>query len=220
MNKKHLILGVVVFAIVIGIISSVLTPSSENMNIDMQRTHGGISTAMGSPIFGESSAPITIVEFGDYQCHFCNKWFHETKPSIDTDYIETGKVNLIFVDLAFLGKDSQKAAQATYCAEDQGKYWDYHNHLYNLQEPTIDGGWANTERLKAFAFDLGLDMDLFGSCLDSGKYFNRVKYNTEQAKENGVNSTPGFFIIGPNSQIQISGAQPYSVFKQTLDSMM
>jgi protein-disulfide isomerase len=186
----------------------------------MGRTHGTISTAMGSPILGDPSAQITIVEFGDYQCHQCYNWFHKTKPSISSNYIETGKANLVFVDLAFLGSDSSLAAQASYCAEDQEMYWKYHDLLYTSQESNIDGGWANSERLKAFAFGLDLDMDLFESCLDSEKYSKRVQYNIQQARENGIRGTPGFFIVGPDGQQKISGAQPFSVFKQILDPMV
>ncbi len=219
MNKKGAIIGVIVIAIVVGIAAS-YPSSSETVNLDMSRTHGTISTAMGSPVLGDTSAPITIVEFGDYQCHQCYNWFHNTKPAIVRDYIDTGKANLVFVDLAFLGRDSLIAAQASYCAEDQGMYWEYHDTLYNFQEPKIDGGWANSERLKAFAYNLELDMELFESCLDSGKYSKRVQYNIQQARDHDVKGTPGFFIVGPNGQEQIGGAQPFSVFKQIMDSMI
>jgi len=218
MNKRGAIIGVIVVAIVVGIIAS-YSPTSETVNLDMGRTHGTISTAMGSPILGDPSASITIVEFGDYQCEQCYAWFHETKPAIVRDYIDTGKANLVFVDLAFLGRDSIPASMATYCAEDQGMYWEYHDLLYNSQE-SVDGGWANSERLKAFAFSLDIDMELFESCLDSGKYSKRVQYNIQQAKENGVRGTPGFFIVGPDGQQKIGGAQPFSVFKNILDSMI
>jgi protein-disulfide isomerase len=219
MNKKGAIIGVIVVAIVVGIAASYSSPSSETVNLDMGRTHGSISTAMGSPILGDPSAPITIVEFGDYQCEQCYAWFHETKPAIVQDYIDTGKANLVFVDLAFLGKDSIPASMATYCAEDQGMYWEYHDLLYNSQEH-VDNGWANSERLTAFAFSLDLDLELFESCLDSGKYSKRVQYNIQQARENDVRGTPGFFIVGPDGQQKIGGAQPFSVFKQILDSMI
>ena len=220
MNKKGLVLGFIVVAIITGVVASLSVSTSETVNLDMGRTHGTISTAMGSPILGNPSAPITIVEFGDYQCHQCFNWFHNTKPELIRDYIETGKVNLVFVDLAFLGSDSPKAAQASYCAEDQEMYWDYHDLLYTSQEPKIDGGWADSERLKAFAFSLGLDMELFESCLDSGKYSKRVQYNIQQARDHGVRGTPGFFIVGPDGQQQLGGAQPFSVFKQILDPMV
>ena len=218
MNKKILILGVIVIIIAVAVSASSSTP--ETVNLDMSRTHGTISTSMGSPILGNPSAPVTIVEFGDYQCHQCYNWYHNTKPSITRDYIDTGKVNLVFVDLAFLGNDSPKAAQASYCAEDQGRYWDYHDLLYTSQDPEIDGGWSNSERLKAFAFSLGLDMTLFDSCLDSGKYSKHVQYNIQQAHEHGVKGTPGFFIVSSNEQQQIAGAQPFAVFKKILDPMI
>lgn len=220
MNKMGVIIGVIVIAIIAGVVASLSVSTSETVNLDMGRTHGTISTAMGSPILGDPSAPITIVEFGDYQCHQCYNWFHNTKPAIVENYIETGKANLVFVDLAFLGRDSPKAAQASYCAEDQEMYWEYHDILYMSQESKIDNGWANTERLKAFAFGLGLDVELFDSCLDSGKYSKRVQYNIQQARDHGVRGTPGFFIVGPDGQEQLGGAQPFSVFKQVLDKMI
>ncbi|MBT5201415.1 MAG: DsbA family protein [Thaumarchaeota archaeon] len=220
MNKKGVIIGVILVVIVAGIAAAASTSTSETVNLDMGRTHGTISTSMGSPILGDLSAPITIVEFGDYQCHQCYNWFHNTKPAITKEYIETGKANLVFVDLAFLGSDSPKAAQASYCAEDQEMYWEYHDILYTFQESKINNGWANTERLKAFASSLELDMDLFNSCLDSEKYSKRVQYNSQQAREHGVRGTPGFFIVGPDGQQQLGGAQPFSVFKQIMDSMI
>jgi len=220
MNKKGVILGILVISIIVVIVTSMSSSSNETFDVDMTRTHGSISTTLGSPILGDPLAPITIVEFGDYQCHQCYNWFHDTKPMITRDYIETGKVNLVFVDFAFLGRDSPKAAQATYCADDQNMYWEYHNSLYTFQESKIDNGWASSERLKSFAFNLNLDMTLFDECLDSEKYSKRVQYNSQQARDNGVRGTPGFFIVGPDGQEQLGGAQPFSVFKRILDSMI
>ena len=220
MNKKGVIFGILVISIIALIATSMSSSSNETFDVDMTRTHGSISTAMGSPILGDPLAPITIVEFGDYQCHQCYNWFHDTKPMITRDYVETGKANLVFVDFAFLGKDSPKAAQATYCADDQNMYWEYHNSLYTFQESKIDNGWASSERLKSFAFNLNLDMTLFDECLDSEKYSKRIQYNSQQARDNGVRGTPGFFIVGPDGQEQLGGAQPFSVFKRILDSMI
>lgn len=220
MNKKGIFAGIVISIVIISVIVAYSSSSVETENLDV-RTHGMISTTMGSSILGNPSVQITIVEFGDYQCHQCYNWFHNTKPTVFQNYVDAGKVNFVFMDLAFLGKDSLKAAQASYCAEDQGKYWEYHNQLYTAQESQIDNGWANSQRLKAFAFSLGLDMELFDSCLDSGKYTKRVQYNIAEAKKLGANGTPTFFIVGPDGQQQkLVGAQPYSVFKQVLDSMI
>ena len=88
-------------------------------------------TANGSPYLGSDDAPITLVEFGDYQCLFCNKFFHETEASILKNYVETDKVKIIFKDFTIIGPDSIGAAHATHCADDQGKYWEYHDELYN-----------------------------------------------------------------------------------------
>ena len=115
MRKKGIIFGGITTVVIIAIIASasVFQTGNEALNLDMGQTHGTVSTAMGSPILGSNSAPITIIEFGDYQCPQCYNWFHNTKDSIVENYIETGKANLIFLDLAFLGRDSPKAAAAT-----------------------------------------------------------------------------------------------------------
>ncbi len=218
--KKGIIIGGIAAVVIIAIAASYgLQPESQTLNLDMDQMHGTVKTAMGSPILGDPNAPITIVEFGDYQCHQCYNWYHNTKPAIYENYIETGKANLVFVDLAFLGRHSPLAAQASYCAEEQGKYWEYHDLLYQSQEG-IDNGWANSERLKAFAFNLGLDIDLFNSCLDSGKFSKRVQFNINEAKSHGATGTPTFLIVGSNGQQKIGGAQPYAVFKNILDSMI
>ena len=174
----------------------------------------------GSPILGSESAPITIVEFGDYQCEACYAWFHNTRDTLIDNYIETGKAKLVFVDLPFLGRDSPKAAQASYCAEDQEKYWEYHAMLYNFQDGHPDSGWADRDRLNSFAFSLDMNMDEFNECMDSSKYKNRVKANYDESVRNGVQSTPTFIIISEDGKKeQFSGAQPYSVFAATIASM-
>ena len=166
------------------------------------------------------NAPITIIEFGDYQCPNCKKWFLNTKPDIVSNYIDTGKVNLIFMDIAFLGKDSIPASIATYCAGEQGKYWDYHSFLYSNQM-SIDNGWANSDSLKGYAYNLGLNMDMFVSCLDSDKYLKRVQFNTEEAQNNGVTGTPAFFIGNDKlGYTKVSGVKPYQSFQTVLDEAL
>ena len=175
----------------------------------------------GSPILGSESAPITIVEFGDYQCEACYAWFHNTRDTLIDNYIETGKAKLIFVDLPFLGRDSPTAAQASYCAEDQGQYWEYHTMLYTFQDGHPDSGWADRDRLNSFAFSLDMDIDEFNECMDSSKYKKRVKANYDEAVKNNVQSTPTFIIISEDGKKeQFSGAQPYSVFSVTIESML
>ena len=175
----------------------------------------------GSPILGSESAPITIVEFGDYQCEACYAWFHTTRDTLIDNYVETGKVKLIFVDLPFLGRDSPMAAQASYCAEDQGQYWEYHTMLYTFQDGHPDSGWADRDRLNSFAFSLDMNIDEFNDCMDSSKYKNRVKANYDEAVKNGAQSTPTFIIISEDGKReQFSGSQPYSVFAAAIESML
>ena len=175
----------------------------------------------GSPPLGSESASITIVEFGDYQCEACYAWFHNTRDTLIDNYIETGKAKLVFVDLPFLGRDSPKAAQASYCAEDQEKYWEYHTMLYTFQDGHPDSGWADRDRLNSFAFSLDMNMDEFNDCMNSSKYQKRVKANYDEAVKNDVQSTPTFIIISEDGKKkQFSGAQPYSVFSATIESML
>jgi len=121
-----------------------------------------------------------------------------------------------------LGRDSITAAQASYCAEDQGKYWEYHTMLYTFQEvEAYDSGWADRDRLNAFASSLDMNMDEFNECMDSSKYKNRVKANFDEAVRNGVQSTPTFIIISSDGTTKkFAGAQPYSVFAATIESML
>ena len=173
-----------------------------------------------SPVLGSADAQITIVEFGDYQCEACYHWFHNTRDTLIDNYIETGKAKLIFVDLPFIGQDSRIAAQASYCAEDQGKYWEYHEILYIFQEGE-NSGWADRDRLNSFAFSLDMNMDEFNNCMDSSKYQKRVKANHDGAVKNGVQGTPTFIIISQDGTTEkIAGPQPYSVFAAIIEPML
>ena len=191
-------------------------------NIIASQQSSLVNLENGSPPLGSESAPITIVKFGDYQCEACYHWFHNTRSTLIDNYIETGKAKLVFMDLPFLGRDSVTAAQASYCAEDQGKYWEYHTMLYTFQEvEAYDSGWADRDRLNAFASSLDMNMDEFNECMDSSKYKNRVKANFDEAVRNGVQSTPTFIIISQDNKLEIfAGAQPYSVFAATIESML
>ena len=181
---------------------------------------GGVDLSMASPIRGSPDAKITIIEFGDYQCPKCYSWFTKEKPKIESQYISTGKANLVFVDLSFLGSDSDSASIASYCADEQGKYWQYHSTLYKNQGG-IQSGWASNANLKKFASDLGLDSAKFDACLDSAKYSDRIKHNGMVSSSSGAHGTPTFLIVGPNGVTEkISGPQPSSVFSGVIDKML
>ncbi len=180
---------------------------------------GGVDLSQASPVFGSVDSPVTIIEFGDYQCPNCQKWFLNTKPDIVKNYIDTGKANLYFVDLAFLGDDSLTASAATYCADEQGRYWDYHSYLYSNQRG-IDGGWADASSLQDYAEVLELDTDSFASCMDSKKYEKSIVFNLEEAINSGIKSTPSFIIVGADGQETIKGPQPFPVFEKIIESFL
>lgn len=224
MDKRIILLAI--FAVMIVSVAlyassyySQLMVMQEN-RMNMSGQNAPINLTSGSPVLGSASAPITIVEFGDYQCEACYHWYHNTRADIIDNYIETGKVNLVFMDLPFLGRDSITAAQATYCADDQGKYWEYHETLYNFQE-AIDNGWASKDRLVSFAFNLDMNLDEFNDCMDSSKYAKRVKANYDESQRFGAEATPTFLIISPDGAVKkITSAQPYSVFSQVIEPML
>jgi protein-disulfide isomerase len=171
----------------------------------------------GSPVLGNPNAPITIIEWGDYQCTYCHLFHENTKDSIIKEYVDTGKVNFVFRDFPLNGVDSVLAAEASYCANDQGKYWEYHDELYKnwAGEKT---GWVNRKSLDQFANTVGIDTTQFDKCLDNKKYEQKVLDNQKFGESIGINATPSFLIFDNKKITKIEGAQPFSQFKQVLDS--
>ena len=181
---------------------------------------GDVDVTMSPPIEGSADAPVTIIEFGDYQCPKCDQWFQNEKPTITSDYIDTDKAKLYFVDFPFLGEDSDNAANASYCADDQGKFWEYHSMLYNNQGG-INEGWANVDTLKQFGSDLGLNTTEFNECVDSNKHDDRVSYNKNVGISHGVEGTPVFVIIGSDGTTErIDGPQSSATFAEVIDTML
>ena len=161
-----------------------------------------------------------MVEFGDYQCTFCKKFFHETEESILINYVETGKVKMLFKDFIVVNEDSVNAASAAHCANDQKMFWQYHSTLYN----NWDGegtGWASSEQLHQFASTLGLDMNEFSECMSQSKWKDLVLSSHADGRALGVDATPTFFIIDQNNKVlKITGAQHYDVFQEVFDSLL
>ena len=181
---------------------------------------GNIDVTMSPPVMGSDDAPITIIEFGDYQCPKCDQWFQNEKPTITENYIDTDKAKLYFVDFPFLGQDSDNAANASYCANDQGKFWEYHSTLYNNQGG-INEGWASIDTLKQFGADLGFDIVQFNSCVDSNKHADRVSYNKQVGIDQGVEGTPVFIIVASDGTTErIDGPQSSAIFAEVIDSML
>lgn len=221
-DKKKLIVAIVGIAIVSALGASFLAyiGQVDQMTQDIQDESEVLSVNL-PPILGSTTALVTIIEMGDYQCEMCKRWYDNTRPAIIENFIDTGKANMFFIDYPILGPDSALAAEATYCADDQGKYWVYHVTLYDYQGH-MNSGWANAERLKSFAFNLDLNMDEFEECLDSSKYDERVKLNWQKASAGGATSTPTFIIVNTETgnEEKIVGAQPYAVFEKAINSML
>ena len=177
--------------------------------------------ANGSPVLGIANAPITLVEFGDYQCHFCHVYFENTEKKIFEDYVKTGKVNVIFKDYNIIGPDSVRASHAAQCAGDQNKFWQYHHTLFHNYDGE-NSGWATQNNLNMFAEELGLDMQKFEKCTIQLEFGEKVSKSNEDAKTLGITGTPAFYIISTNTgQIQhVQGAQPYEVFERIFNSML
>jgi protein-disulfide isomerase len=164
------------------------------------------------PSKGPQDAPVTLVEFSDFQCGYCRKFWQETLPGIEEGYIRSGKVRFVYRHLAILGEGSVLAAQAAACAHDQGRFWEYHDALFRNSSPLA----FTTARLKRYAGQTGLDQGTFGGCLDSGKQAERVQAETLLGRALGANGTPTFLI---NGQLLI-GAYPFEVFQQALDAAL
>lgn len=171
-------------------------------------------------VMGSKNAKVTIIEFSDYQCPFCRKFWLDTLPSIKRDYIDTGKVNFVYRDFPLsFHPMAQSSAEAANCAREEGGdvgYYKMHDKIFE-EQMTLDGGTVQSTvtytatDLKAWAKEIGYNID---SCLDSGKYAQEVQKDFADGGASGVQGTPGFFINGK----PLSGAQPYQAFKQVIDA--
>lgn len=169
----------------------------------------------GSPMIGNPSAPITILEWGDYQCTYCYRFHESGLNTILDEYVDSGQVNLVFKDFPLNGPDSILAAEAAYCAGDQGKYWEYHDELYTnwAGERT---GWINLDSLNKFASTVNLSIDDFSSCLNEHKYRQKVLELEKFGKDIGIDATPSFLVFNDKKIIKIRGNQPIDVFRKAI----
>lgn len=173
----------------------------------------------GSPYQGSKSAPVVLIDFSDLQCKLCQRFVKSTEPQINSTFIQTGKVALVFKHLPNRGFDSTPAALAAQCTGDQGKFWQFHNLLYKIQGP-IDSGWASKDNLKKLASQIsGLDIQKFNSCFDTQKYKSFIESNLALSHYLGFTQTPSFIIVkndGSNPQ-KLEGPQPFPEFQTVID---
>jgi protein-disulfide isomerase len=171
------------------------------------------------PVLGSPNAKVLMIEFGDYQCPSCRMFWKDVEPRIKKEYIDTGKVKLVFRDFPIvqIHPEALLAAMAVDCSADQNKYWEYHDKVfreqYNKGDDLVRFKAAD---LKKWAKDIGLDPAKFDQCLDSEKYKNEVLKDKADGDAVSVQGTPTFFINGH----VIGGAQPYPAFKSLIDSLL
>jgi len=222
MKKINLLNNLVVVALFLSLLSLVLIfdlydklgyfskkdVEGQNTNQPTDKTAKVDVSADDDPVKGSKTAKVTIVEFGDFQCPYCGVFAKQVLPELEKNYIKTEKAKFVYRDLPLsFHQNAQKAAEAAECADEQGKFWDYHDKLFENQKV------LDETSLKQYAKDLGLDTAKFGSCLDSGKMASEVKKDLADGTKYGVGGTPMFFINGT----PLEGAQPFSAFEQVIE---
>ncbi len=234
-KDRFLPISILIAAVVIGgsvLFASLYHPAAQS-TAGTGGDSGATSTATLTPaqimtlgprdaILGSPNAPVTMIEYGDYQCPFCGMFFSQTEPEIVQNYVNTGKVKMVFRNFPFLGPESTAAAEAAECAEDQNKLWVYHDALYQAKVNDVarggseDDGYFTNALFLSLAQKLDLDMPTFTNCVDNNLDSSTVATDVTNASAAGVNSTPTFFINGT----EVSGAEPYATFSQVIDAAL
>jgi protein-disulfide isomerase len=232
-NKKVFIIGLVIAAIAISGILAMVSPSVRIHNLNNNNDQAAKAllikeisnpTYPSAPALGSSKAKVTMVEFGDYQCHFCAAFQRDTKDSILRNFVNTGQVRFLFKDFTINDKPGDKAstlaAEASYCAADQGKYWQYHDEIYKNSKGEYVA-WVTKDILKQFASNVNIpNINKFSECLDSQNHSNIVEQNDNLASSIGLQATPSFILLSTGKSQQepllIDGAQHYSAFQRAI----
>lgn len=206
--KNYVIVALVTALVVMGL---VWLRDSGNGSKDTNTSVTGVS-AEGNYFKGEEDAPLVLYEFSDFQCPFCARFYTDAFPQIEENYIKTGKVKLVYKDfpLDSIHPEATPAALAARCAGDQGKFWEFHDKIFENQQllgSSSYTSWAN---------ELGLDTTTFNECLTSRKHISAIRKDLLEGEKAGVRGTPAFVL---NGQV-ISGAQPYAVFQQAIESAL
>lgn len=192
-------------------------PSAANLQAALALTSRDV-------VLGDPNAKVTVIEYADYQCPFCGKFFTDDETQMIKDYVNTGKAKLVYRNFPFIDQfqggqnESHLAAEAVYCAEDQGKFWPYHDLLFKTEiaDAKENSGNLNRALFLNLAGQLSLDKTTFAQCFDSGKYVSQVQKDYNDASAIGVNSTPITFVNGT----EVQGAVPYVQFKAAIDKAL
>ena len=212
---------IAVIFLVIGLLTGLLiglnlssflsSPQQDDNETSFERVEG--ISADDDPFLGSPNAPVTIIEFSDFECPFCKRFFDGTLKDIITNYVDTGKVKYVLRDfpLSDMHPNAEIAAEAANCANEQDKYWEFHDILFENQEDWVSGN--TTVEFKKYVSTLGLNEEQFNLCLKSGKYVAEIMKDIQDGLDAGVQGTPTFYING----VKVAGAQMYPIFKQVID---
>lgn len=187
----------VVAVIALGMVAFALWPRNDAANTPtppVAQTQALREMSLDKSI-GEENALVVVVEYGDFQCPACQYFFQTSVKQLKDEYVQSGQVRFVFRHFAFLGNESQWAAEASECANEQGRFWEYYDKLYQEQNGENVGVFSK-ENLKRFAEEIGLDSAKFDQCLDTGRYAEKVQQETQEGQQAGVRGTPSVFVNG------------------------
>lgn len=183
-----LIAGTIVLAVAVLAVIVVLDQGSGRSQV----ADGQVSLEKSD---GAQDAPVVVVEYGDFQCPYCRQFANGAVRQLKEDYVAGGQVRFVFRHLAFIGDESTWAAEASECANEQGRFWDYHDKLFDEQGEENKGAFRR-DNLKRFAAELELDTEQFNQCLDSREYRSQVQDDVNEARRRGIRSTPSVLVSG------------------------
>lgn len=220
-----LVVGLVAGYLIRPMISPLLTPkdsapavSADANPADANAGQPGIKdfvSAQTRHFLGDPNAPVTIIEFSDFQCPYCGRFAANAGRQIIETYVKSGKARFGYIHFAFLGPESQWAAEASECAADQDRFWEYHDLLF-VKLSGEERVTFSKNNLKKFAGEIGLDQKQFDTCLDEGKFASVVSEQTGFSRQLGVQSTPSFLV----NNRPLIGAQPFSAFQELIEAAL
>lgn len=233
--NTYLVFVIVLFAFILGMLTirvlDLQQQVNENKNASAANAQAGgsalpsalptpagpVNVSVGNyPPQGNTNAKVTVIEFADFRCPFCEQWFNNIEPNLMKDYVNTGKVKFYFRNYAFLGPASTLAAEAGECANDQGQFWAWHDYMYKNQPDESDTSMYTNDNLSQIAGTLGMDQSQFASCLSSKDASDKVAKDLKDGSAAGVTGTPTTFVNG----IAIVGAVPYDQIKSAIDAAL
>lgn len=203
-----LIMGVIGVAVVV--VAAVAIFGQSQVNSPAQPAEASLDKSEGAP-----DAPVVVIEYADFQCPYCRQFATGPERQLKTDYIDPGQVRFVFRHMPFIGDESRWAAEAAECANEQGRFWDYHDELFAEQAGENEGAFG-PDNLKRFAADLNLNPEQFNQCLDSGQYRDKVQQEMSKGQRLGVTSTPTLFV---NGQLIRQGTD-YQVLRTAIEAAL